>query len=907
MQYQVGSSLPPNASSYVARQADRDFYEKLLAGEFCYVLNSRQMGKSSLRVQTMQRLQAQGIACAAIDITQIGSFEVTQDQWYATLVKILADSFQIEFKLSTWWREREFLSPLRRFSEFIEQVLLTAITQNIVIFVDEIDSVLGLSFSTDDFFAFIRACYHQRIDKPEYKRITFALLGVATPSDLIRDKKRTPFNIGQAIQLHGFYLSEAQPLAEGLAGIMNPQLVLKEVLAWTGGQPFLTQKLCQLILMSSSIPANDEAERVAQLVRSQVIEHWESQDQPEHLRTIRDRILSQRLAGRILELYKQILKHHTVVADDSPEQMELRLSGLAIKQRGSLSVSNHIYELVFNQSWVDKALSDLRPYAAALEAWVASDYQDESRLLRGQALHDAQLWATGKSLGYLDLQFLLQAERKEKETEREAIRILTKARQKANQQIRIAFFVILAMSLVAGIIWVITGSFLVDKAAKEALQKRISLGEKILVTSNTSLDKKAGIQAFAAGDFKTAINKFQSSLRRNRDDPEALIYLNNAKVGNRNNLKIVVSVPIGSNQYVAQDILRGVAQVQNEVNLRHDIHGLLGINGKQLQVEIADDRNDPELAQKLAAIFVENRQILAVVGHNATNVSIAAGTMYQNQLVMISPTSFSNILSEKATLGNRNYIFRTVPNIIPVAGNLVNYMRDSHKTHIAICSDFKSIDSNALRDSFVAQIKHNVKIIDQGCNFSNPNFNSTDVIAQAVGAGADSLLLVPFVDRINKALELARANHGRLALFGSPTLDALETLKLGKADVNGLVIAGFLDQKILTTKFNQEAQKLWGTRVNWRTVMAYDASSAIVEGLKQSNSDRDRDRLQIVLSKPDFFADGAMGKVQFQASSGERISNDCNGAECLIKVQQSGSNSDPSYDFVPLLSRSQGK
>jgi hypothetical protein len=453
--YKVGGGLPQDVPSYVTRGSDRDLYDALKAGEFCYVLNSRQMGKTSLMVRTLAKLQADGWAGIIIDFSAKDSQVDKPDQWYDGIINQLNRQFGLleRSAFRGWLKERDFISPVERLAEFIETVLLPSSERPIVIFIDEIDSTLGLPF-TDDFFALIRACYNKRAEKPDYAQLTFALLGVAAPSELIGDAKRTPFNIGESIDLKGFEFEEALPLAAGLVSKADrPEEVLRQILHWTGGQPFLTQRLCQLVADSDAeISAGNEATRVQQLVKSRLIENWESQDHQEHLKTIRKRLLDdEQQAGYLLELYRSILQAGELPAENQPEERELQLSGLVVKRDNQLRVYNPIYIAVFDEDWINTELQKLRPYSESFRAWFASGKTDSSRLLRGGALVEAEQWAGEKAtLSAEDREFLAASRAQQREEEiaakereaelarekqaREAAEVAEQIQAEANQQ-----------------------------------------------------------------------------------------------------------------------------------------------------------------------------------------------------------------------------------------------------------------------------------------------------------------------------------------------------------------------------------------------------------------------------------------------------------------------------------------
>jgi tetratricopeptide (TPR) repeat protein len=366
--YTAGGTLTLEVPTYVERVADSELFEELRRRHYCYVLTPRQMGKSSLIVRTRKRLEEVSVASVAIDITGIGK-NVTEEQWYTGHADEIALSLDLPPTAMKWWSERSDLGPVQRFSRYLSDCVLETLKSDVVIFVDEIDSTIGLPFS-DDYFAAIRALFNRRPNDARLSRLTFVLLGVASPADLIKDPQRTPFNIGTPIKLTDFTREEARPLLQGLAP--EPDLaekLLDRVLFWTGGHPYLSQRACRVV--AEWAQTNWDALRVPSIVDEKVRETFLADDKREsdfNLQTVSDRVKG-RVSGigdgeapKRLHVYRDIVRGARVADEDlDPVKMTLKLSGLVVADPSGLRVRNKIYQTVFDETWIRSMLGEPEP------------------------------------------------------------------------------------------------------------------------------------------------------------------------------------------------------------------------------------------------------------------------------------------------------------------------------------------------------------------------------------------------------------------------------------------------------------------------------------------------------------------------------------------------------------------
>ncbi len=421
---------------------------------------------------------------------------------------------------------------------------------------------------------------------------------------------------------------------------------------------------------------------------------------------------------------------------------------------------------------------------------------------------------------------------------------------------------------------------------RSPIAERLSLGDRVMIPQGQNPPyKDQAADALRRGHYEEAVQLYSKSLVQHKNDPEAIIALNNARALQVPHLKIALAVPIGSNPNVAQEMMRGIGQYQDEVNHSD------GINGKQLVVLLANDDNKEGPAEAVANALVADPTILGIVGHNATNASLAAAPIYQKGgLPMVMPTSMATQLTRQGS-----YIFRATSDSIEMAKVQASYLWSKGHRTISICYDASAADNQSYQKELThAFQKQGGREISISCDVSKPGFDINEAqaaINDAIDHDVDVLALAPHIDRLQLMTPVLNANQRRLPLIGSVSLYTGKTLLFGDAAEGMIIPAPWHPWLPEGQHFAQKAAKFWGGRVTWRTATTYDSTAAIVTGLRLSPS---RDGLQKAMRSDSFEAQGSGSPFRFHPVTGER-----NLGVSLLEIRQEADIAQ-GYDFRPV-------
>jgi branched-chain amino acid transport system substrate-binding protein len=419
---------------------------------------------------------------------------------------------------------------------------------------------------------------------------------------------------------------------------------------------------------------------------------------------------------------------------------------------------------------------------------------------------------------------------------------------------------------------------------------RISEGDVAIFPEDGTFAKTQAMEAYGKGNYAQSQDFFTQSLQQRPNDPEALIYKNNAiaALSATPPIKIAIAISGSADGSGSREVLRGAAQAQQELNVAG------GVNGHLLSILIGTDNNDAKIAPQVAASLVEFEEILGVIGHSASGVSLEAIDTYtKGKLVAISPVSSAVQLSDKSP-----YFFRTVPSDKVAAQALTKYMFDAFKRQKAVVYfNSESSYSKSLKGELNTAITQEGGqiVAEYDLASSGLDFNATLVEAQQ--KGAEVILLASNTDSLDRALQIVRLNENRLPILGGDDVYSPKTLEITREKGNNMVLAvPWHIQASTSQNFANRSRKLWGGDVNWRTATAYDATQAMITALRQSASSSQtpkREDVQKALSGSGFTASGASRPILFQRSGDRDVPVQ------LVQITK-GKRSGFGFDFQPI-------
>ncbi|MEA5467233.1 ABC transporter substrate-binding protein [Leptothoe sp. PORK10 BA2] len=343
------------------------------------------------------------------------------------------------------------------------------------------------------------------------------------------------------------------------------------------------------------------------------------------------------------------------------------------------------------------------------------------------------------------------------------------------------------------------------------------------------------------------IGKFEEYRKVCPSDPEALIYLNNARVFNSGKpfIRIAAVAPLGHSDTVslALELLRGYAQGQETLNQNGG-----GIDGRLIQIQVANDtpstshQDKYKLTEDIAKALEADSAIFAVLTSTSDTTKRASDIYAGSGIISVSSTSTA--VRGDAFQLDKDSVFRLANTDSRAAQDLAKVIQERGYETVGMVYESNEPYSQSIKLQNKIALTNIADISAPDiCDLSSPGGFSPNRCAEVM-ADLDAVLLLPSTE-ISGDIQRVVLNlddfDEKPALFGGDAVFGANTLAELGTKAEGMIVAIPWHQSINTGKVNpflNEASGIWKISpgsFNWRTGLAYDSVMAVVGAIGKMN------------------------------------------------------------------------
>ncbi len=292
-----------------------------------------------------------------------------------------------------------------------------------------------------------------------------------------------------------------------------------------------------------------------------------------------------------------------------------------------------------------------------------------------------------------------------------------------------------------------------------------------------------------------------------------------------------------------------------------EINNAGGINGKQIELLVQDDRSDASEAATIVTKFVTQDQVHAILGEVASSRSIAAAPIAQNaKIPMLTPSSTNPEVTRKG-----DFIFRSCF-IDPIQGAAIAQFaaRTLGAKRAAIMVDRKNDYSTGLEKNISETFTRlgGQMAATQSYQEGDQDFNAQ--LTSIKGANPEVIFVPGYYNDVGLIAKQARDRGITVPLVGGDGWDSVQLYAIGGSALNGSFFTNHyspFDTDPKVQKFVNDYKSRYGSVPDALAATAYDAAHIMFDAIKRSKSLGGQDIRDALAATNEF--PGVTGNVTF--------------------------------------------